>query len=278
MIPQSVFIDSSGKGRQKIWSVRLSGRTLSPEADHEGAYRRHSGWLSHAVLHCVPSANKRGTEDSPVPHCRSSGTNSPSASTELYSALPVPSALPGKDERRSVSLVPRRFEDVPVGGARLIEAGELDFHEDMLPLQIAEPRPYDPDRARALLAEAGYPEGKGLPPLLHYQADRGEVGRKADEILREDLAAVGLDLQYVYTEWEDFSEDLDQHRLPSFGLTWVADLPDPDSFLASLFHTEGAYNLFQYSNPEVDGLLDQGSVMRSSMEWPRNSISSCVGM
>lgn len=125
---------------------------------------------------------------------------------------------------------------------------------------------YDPELARRLLAEAGYPGGKGLPPLKHYQADRGEVGRKADEILREDLAAVGLDLQFVYTEWDEFSEGLDAYRLPSFGLTWVADVPDPDSFLASLFQTHGVYNLFRYSDPDVDDLLAQGSTMRSSMD------------
>ncbi|MBZ0267342.1 ABC transporter substrate-binding protein [bacterium] len=125
---------------------------------------------------------------------------------------------------------------------------------------------YDPEASRRLLAEAGYPGGKGLPPLRHFQADRGGVGRQADQILREDLAAVGLDLQFTYTDWDQFSDDLDAYRLPSFGLTWVADLPDPDSFLASLFSTNGVYNLFHYSNPEVDELLAQGSVMRSSID------------
>jgi peptide/nickel transport system substrate-binding protein/oligopeptide transport system substrate-binding protein len=125
---------------------------------------------------------------------------------------------------------------------------------------------YDPDLSRSLLAEAGYPGGKGLPPVLHVQADRGETGRVADEILREDLAAVGIDVKFRYTEWDTFSHDLDGYRLPSFGLTWVADVPDPDSFLASLFSTRGVYNLFRYSNPTVDELLAEGSRMRSSQD------------
>ena len=53
---------------------------------------------------------------------------------------------------------------------------------------------------------------------------------------------------------------------PAFGLTWVADVPDPDSFLASLFATDGVYNLFAYSNPEADSLLAVGSEMRSSLD------------
>lgn len=125
---------------------------------------------------------------------------------------------------------------------------------------------YDPALARSLLVEAGHPGGKGLPALQHYQADRGEVGRQADEILREDLAAVGIDLEFVYVEWDQFSLDMDAYRLPSFGLTWVADVPDPDSFLSSLFTTRGVYNLFKYSNPTVDALLEEASGMRGSMD------------
>ncbi len=123
---------------------------------------------------------------------------------------------------------------------------------------------FDPDRARELLAEAGYPEGSGLPPVVHVQADRGETGRLADEVLREDLAEVGIEVEFQYTDWDTFSEDLDTYQLPSFGLTWVADVPDPDSFLASLFSTRGVYNLFHYSNSEVDALLVEGSRLRSS--------------
>lgn len=125
---------------------------------------------------------------------------------------------------------------------------------------------YDPEIARQLLVEAGYPGGEGLPPVMYHQADRGAVGRTADELMRRNLAAVGIDVKYVYTDWDQFSEDLDNHMLPAFGLTWVADVPDPDSFLASLFMTTGVYNLFKYSNQDVDDLLDQGARMRSSRD------------
>jgi ABC-type transport system substrate-binding protein len=125
---------------------------------------------------------------------------------------------------------------------------------------------HDPDLARSLLAEAGYPDGEGLPPVVHWQADRGEVGRTADAVLREDLGAVGIDVEFRYIEWDEFSRKLDAHDLESFGLTWVADVPDPDSFLASLFVTSGVYNLFRYSNSTVDSLLVQGAEMRGSID------------
>jgi ABC-type transport system substrate-binding protein len=41
-----------------------------------------------------------------------------------------------------------------------------------------------------------------------------------------------------------------------FGLTWVADIPDPDTFLRSLFYSSSATNYFRYSDQAVDSLLD----------------------
>lgn len=129
-----------------------------------------------------------------------------------------------------------------------------------------EPRtlPFDRAEARRLLAEAGYPGGEGLPAIEHWQAVRGEVGRQADRLMQEDLAEVGIRIDFRYADWDEFDGKLTALELPSFGITWVGDVPDPDSFLASLFATDGVYNLFAYSNATVDSLLRVGGEMRSS--------------
>lgn len=116
--------------------------------------------------------------------------------------------------------------------------------------------PFDRQKARDLLAEAGYPSGRGLPPITIWS------GTKRDDILREhdqikkSLAAVGVTVDFQYqTNWPAFSKMLDEGTLPVFLYAWYADVPDPDNFLMKLFHSRGARNFFGYANPIVDDVL-----------------------
>src|SRR2546430_1778384 len=67
---------------------------------------------------------------------------------------------------------------------------------------------YDPDRARDLLARAGYPEGRGLPPIAVWSSvKRDEIVRELDEI-RRHFAAVGVKVEGRYlTDWPARSEE-----------------------------------------------------------------------
>jgi peptide/nickel transport system substrate-binding protein/oligopeptide transport system substrate-binding protein len=123
---------------------------------------------------------------------------------------------------------------------------------------------HDPARARALLAEAGHPGGKGLPPIPSWQSNRGDVARIADERIQADLAAVGIRLELHYEEWSEFNERLNEFEAPAFGISWIADIPDPDSFLGALFHSTKLSNMFRYNNAEIDSLLHLGIVMGRS--------------
>jgi len=60
-------------------------------------------------------------------------------------------------------------------------------------------------------------------------------------------------------EWPDYLQDLTDRRLPIFVLSWVADYPDPASFLTALFHSASPDNYLGYHNSEVDRLLDQAA-------------------
>ena len=115
---------------------------------------------------------------------------------------------------------------------------------------------YDPERARELLAQAGYPGGRGLAPIpIWSPVNREEVLRELEEV-KKYLAAVGVkaDIRYQ-TDWPVFSKMLAEGKLPVFLYAWYADVPDPDNFLTKLFHSRSPRNYFRYANPVVDDLL-----------------------
>lgn len=126
--------------------------------------------------------------------------------------------------------------------------------------------PHDLDRARTLLAQAGYPGGVGLPPIVYTTAVTTQRARQLFEEMRRQVAAVGFDLKLEELSWLDFSRHLTAATLQSLSVTWVADIPDPDSFLYAMCTSDGSANFTAYSSPEVDALLEQGRACRSQLQ------------
>jgi len=116
--------------------------------------------------------------------------------------------------------------------------------------------PHDPQKARELLAEAGYPGGRGLPPIAVWSSVKHEALAREYERIKRDLDAVGIHSEMHYlTDWPSYARALDEGRLPVFLYAWYADVPDPDNFLFKLFHSRSPRNFFRYANPSVDDLL-----------------------
>ena len=109
---------------------------------------------------------------------------------------------------------------------------------------------HDPDAARALLAEAGHPEGRGLP-VFDLLYNTSENHRRIAEVLQQQWRAIGIQTRLVNQE---FSTLLDARRTGDFQLLrsgWVADYNDPLSFLA-LFTKDSAQNFTGWSDPAYD--------------------------
>jgi oligopeptide transport system substrate-binding protein len=114
---------------------------------------------------------------------------------------------------------------------------------------------YDPARARALLAAAGYPGGRGLPPLAIWSSVKLE---REHQLIVEHLAEVGVTAEFKYvTEWPEFSRRLAAGQFPMFQYAWLADVPDPDNFLFKLFHSKSPRNYTGYASGPLDALLVQ---------------------
>ena len=120
---------------------------------------------------------------------------------------------------------------------------------------------YDPERAKALLAAAGYGAAKKRLSLTLLSASKSDVAQKELAMVRADLADVGVDLQIKYeTDWPTFEAALSQTGLQLYRYAWFADIPDPDNFLNILCGSESRYNFMRYKNPQVDRLLNQALV------------------
>lgn len=120
--------------------------------------------------------------------------------------------------------------------------------------------PYDPERARQLIAESRYGDVSNLPEItLNVSGGGGAAARQVAAIVEMYKQNLGVDIAIQQTEWATYLWDLRAHRYQMFGLTagWIADYPDPQDFLDILFHSESRNNDLEYSNPEVDRLLEE---------------------
>lgn len=109
--------------------------------------------------------------------------------------------------------------------------------------------------AKKLLADAGYPEGKGMPRIeIHYNTLEAhkKIAVAIQSMWKKNL---GIDVGIFNQEWKVY---LDTQKKFDFTLSrggWVADYPDPNTFL-DIFVTGGGNNHTQWSNKEYDNFID----------------------
>ncbi|MBI3721293.1 MAG: hypothetical protein HY248_01965, partial [Fimbriimonas ginsengisoli] len=118
--------------------------------------------------------------------------------------------------------------------------------------------PYDPAGAGAELAAAGYPGGRGLPPLEIVYREQTPDSRIIAEAAATQLQAnLGIVARPRSMEWRSFLETRNHNKLGAYILAWYADYLDPENFLSNLMTTKSNGNHFGYSNLEVDRLCAQ---------------------
>ncbi len=116
--------------------------------------------------------------------------------------------------------------------------------------------PHDPGAARAALASAGYGPGHPLPTMTLWKATASQSVREVDTLMVKSLAEAGIHVRLKYVSWSELDSVITGRRAQLFGLAWVADIPDPDTFLRSLFYSTSGTNYFRFSDRAVDSLLD----------------------
>lgn len=110
------------------------------------------------------------------------------------------------------------------------------------------------DDARKLLEEAGYPGGKGLPPI-EMLFTNSENGRLIAEAMQERWRAqLGVEVRLLSQEWKVYLDTMEQRQYDLAISVWVGDYLDPTTFL-DMMVTGGGNNRTGWGNPEYDQLL-----------------------
>jgi len=151
---------------------------------------------------------------------------------------------------------------------KVTKAGQIGTRSMVPPMANYTPgqgAAYDPDGAKQMLAEAGYPDGKGFPNLtVIYNTLEGH--KLIAEYIQESWRRIlGIDIKIQNYEWKTFLDIRHQHDFDITRAGWVGDYQDPNTFL-ELFMTGGGNNDGEYSNTTFDELLRKAATMKAGAE------------
>ena len=117
---------------------------------------------------------------------------------------------------------------------------------------------YDPEGARKLLAQAGYPGGKGFPPfeiLYNTSEAHKSIAEAIQQMWKREL---GIDVRMLNQEWKVY---LDTEKRKDYDVSragWIGDYADPSTFLET-FLSDSGNNRTGWANAEYDRLLKEAS-------------------
>ncbi len=141
---------------------------------------------------------------------------------------------------------------------------------------------YDVAAAQKLLADAGYPGGKGFPSLEMWLRTENSFNESIAEAVASMIKDnLGIDVQVSQKEQKLFMDTLNAHKLQFYYLSYGFDYLDPSNMLG-IWVTGGRHT---WSNPQFDSLIKQASSLsatrpsatRSSRTPKRSSWTTSVG-
>jgi dipeptide transport system substrate-binding protein len=124
-----------------------------------------------------------------------------------------------------------------------------------------QPYPYDPEKAKALLAEAGVKDLKTDLWYMPVQRPYNPDAKKMAELMQADLAKVGITAELKTFEWGEYRKRLQagEHQMGMLG--WTGDNGDPDNFMNVLLSCgsarEGGQNVAKWCDEDFTKLIDE---------------------
>ncbi|MDP3556488.1 MAG: ABC transporter substrate-binding protein [Bacteroidota bacterium] len=116
---------------------------------------------------------------------------------------------------------------------------------------------YNPDFAKELLKDAGFPGGKGLPEITLHTTDNY---KEQVEFIQSQLAECNINLQISIEKTSVLRQSVNNCEYNLFKKSWVGDYPDEENFM-SLFYSKNfspeGVNYFHYKNPDFDAAFEK---------------------
>ena len=128
--------------------------------------------------------------------------------------------------------------------------------------------PHDVAAARRLLAEAGYPGGKGLPPISISFVGADSATHNLADLLRAQLASVGVQLRPDFMDLPAHTKAMEGGNFQVSYNFWYADYPDPEDFYQLFYsrNTAPGPNIGAYANPAYDKAYEAMRLMPNGTE------------
>ena len=119
--------------------------------------------------------------------------------------------------------------------------------------------PYDIDAARKLLAEAGYPDGRGFPPLpILFNTDSPVRNKIAESLKTQWRQALNIEVNLQAIEGKIFKERVSKKDYAIATVAWYGDYPDISTF-TDKYKSDSLQNDSDWQSPAFDALLEQAA-------------------
>ncbi|MHB8619810.1 MAG: peptide ABC transporter substrate-binding protein [Chloroflexota bacterium] len=118
---------------------------------------------------------------------------------------------------------------------------------------------YDVGKASSLLAQAGYPNGRGLPPIRLSYAAIGVWGQVM-QFVQADLKAIGVEVKLNPRDPKTYFSEMRSSPSPIFQSGWNSDYPDPNDWYGVIFLSSASQNYGHWSSARYDRLVKQAAV------------------